>query len=92
MSDSELAHLKSIQLKDQQRTQIEAAAAAQAPAEEASPIMLHAPNQTLLAESPEASARTPVGKTRHSAVLHSLCDPSQAYMQLVASWAPDSLQ
>ena len=63
MSDSELAHLKSIQLKDQQRTQAEAAAAAQAPAEEASPIMLHAENQTLLAESPEASARTPVGKT-----------------------------
>ena len=58
MNDSELAHLKSIQLKDQLRIQADAA-----PAEEASPDPLHAANETMLAVLPEVHAPAPVGKS-----------------------------
>ena len=93
MSDSELAHLKSIQLKDQLRMQSEAAAAVQAPAEEAAPaVVSHAADETMLAGLPKAPAPAPVGKTHStvddpscqdcrctSAVLHMFCLP---YAQL----------
>lgn len=63
MNDSELAHLKSIQLKVQLRMQAEAAPAVQAPAEEASPDPLHAADETMLAVLPEVLAPASVGET-----------------------------
>lgn len=62
MSESELAHLKNTQLKNQLRTQAEAAAAVQAPAEGASPDASHAEDKTTLAVLPEAPAPASVGK------------------------------
>lgn len=64
MSDSELAHLKSIQLKNQLRTQAQATAAVvQAPEEEASPDDVNAANQTTPAVMPVAPVPAPAGKT-----------------------------
>lgn len=69
MSDNELAHLKSMQLKDQLRTQAEAPAAAPATAEKATSDDTHAANETLVAVVPVAPAPAPLGEipTNHFA-------------------------
>lgn len=82
MNDSELAHLKSIQLKDQLRTQAEVPAAAQAAAEAATSDDTHAANETLLAVLPVAPAPAPVGKVPTKRCAAQSLQPSLPRLQM----------